>query len=288
MPAAPITTLEQAQALERACERRLTPCDGGQVVWRLWGPPGGPPVLLLHGGSGSWNHWVRNIQALVEAGHRVLVPDLPGFGESDRPTGARDADGLLPALEAGAARLLGSAALPVVGFSFGGLTAGLWAQAHPARFAGLVLVGAPALSAERLPPLPLRAWSAQADGPARDAVHRHNLRVLMLAQDASVDALAVALHGANVPRDRLRRRTLMLTDALARLLPGLRCPVAGIWGEHDVLYRDGRMALVQQVLCTAPGFCGLERVPGAGHWVAYEAAPAFDRALVSLLQRLVR
>lgn len=281
----PVSTLDHVRALDAAAELRTTPCADGQVVWRSWGPAGGPPTLLLHGGAGSWNHWVRNIAALAGAGRRVIVPDLPGFGDSHRPAGASDANDLLDVLEGGLSSLVGPTPVAAAGFSFGALTAGLWAQAHPRRFERLVLVGAPALSAERLPPLPLRAWAGEPEGPARDAVHRHNLRVLMLSCDAAVDDLAVALHAANVPRDRLRRRTLMLTDALARVLPQLRCAVGGIWGEHDVLYRGGRMALVARLLASAPGLCGLEVVPGAGHWVAYEAPQAFDRALLQQLQR---
>jgi 2-hydroxy-6-oxonona-2,4-dienedioate hydrolase len=47
--------------------------------------PGLPPVVLFHGGSGSWTHWVRNIQPLVAAGRQVIAADLPGFGDSASP-----------------------------------------------------------------------------------------------------------------------------------------------------------------------------------------------------------
>lgn len=283
----PISTLAAAAALQARAERRGTPCGPGELVWHCWGPgrsrAGTRPVVLLHGGSGSWNHWVRNIDALLDSGRQVIVPDLPGFGDSACPDGLNDADGQLPWLEQGLQQLLGDAAVDLVGFSFGGLASGLWAAAHPRRVAHLVLVGAPALSAERLPPLPLQLWERAAPGPARDAAHRHNLRTLMLARDDSVDELAVALHAANLPRDRLRRRRLMLSDALARTLPALGCAVSGIWGELDVLYRH-RLPLIGQVLATAPGFRALALLPGAGHWVAYEAAGAFDRALLQALQ----
>ncbi len=152
----------------------------------------------------------------------------------------------------------------------------------PARVARLVLVGAPALSAERLAPLDLRPWERHPPGEARLAVHRHNLLQLMVADAASATPLAVALHAANVERDRLRRRRLMLTDALARLLPELACPVHGIWGAQDVLYAQ-RLPLIGQVLGTAPGFAGLALLPGAGHWVAWEAAEAFNAALAAAL-----
>ena len=276
------TTLQAAQALQDRAVRHHTPSGPGTLVWHVWGQ--GRPTLLLHGGSGSWNHWVRNIDALVAAGRMVIAPDLPGFGDSAGPPELQDADGQWPLLSQGLTQWLGGAAVDAVGFSFGGLTAALWAQAEPTRFARLVLVGAPALSSERLPPLPLRMWERAAPGPERDAIHRHNLRTLMLAHDESVDDLAVALHAANLPRDRLRRRKLMLTDLLARTLPTLDVPVAGIWGEHDVLYRN-RLDLVARVLATAPRFAGLQVVPDAGHWVQYERAEAFDQALARALRQ---
>lgn len=92
----------------------------------------------------------------------------------------------------------------------------------------------------------------------------------------------MALHAANVERDRLRQRRLMLTDAVAQLLPQLACPVHGIWGALDVLYAS-RLPLIGQVLGTASGYRGVTLVPDAGHWVAFEAAGAFNAALAAAL-----
>jgi 2-hydroxy-6-oxonona-2,4-dienedioate hydrolase len=275
--------MDEVDALQGRAERRTTPCGDGAIVWRRWGPAAGQPVLLLHGGSGSWTHWLRNIEPLARAGHAVWVPDLPGFGESAAPPDGQDADVLPGWLEQGLDALIGNTPLDVVGFSFGALVAGLWAQAQPARLARLVLVGSPGLSAELLPPLDLQRWDLLPAGPASLAAHRHNLRQLMLAHEAAATPLAVALHARNVERDRLRRRRLMLTDALVPILPRLRCPVHGIWGALDVLYRH-RLPLIQQVLSTASDFRSLELLPEAGHWVQFEAAEAFNAALARALQ----
>jgi pimeloyl-ACP methyl ester carboxylesterase len=279
--------LAEVDALRRDAERIETPCGDGALVWRRWGPRSGRPVLLLHGGSGSWTHWVRNIEPLVLAGLHVLAPDMPGFGEFDKPPDGHDADVLPSWLERGLQSLVGDTPVEVVGFSLGGLVAGLWAQAVPARVTRLVLVGSPGLSAELLPPLDLRRWDHLPTGAARDAVHRHNLLQLMLAREESATALAVALHAANVERDRLRKRRLMLTDALVPVLTGLSCPVHGIWGAQDVLYRH-RLVLIDEVLARAPDFVSLDLLPQAGHWVQFEAAGAFNAALASALSASTR
>src|SRR3954465_1041367 len=46
----------------------------------------GPPGLLVHGHSGSWHNWLENIPPLAER-HRVIAPDLPGFGASEMVDG---------------------------------------------------------------------------------------------------------------------------------------------------------------------------------------------------------
>ncbi len=275
--------MDQVEALQRGAERTETTCGSGTMVWRRWGPAGGRPVLLLHGGSGSWTHWLRNIEPLARAGHAVWVPDLPGFGESAAPPDGHDADVLPGWLERGLESLIGGTPLDMVGFSLGALVASLWAKAVPARVARLVLVGSPGLSAELLPPLDLQRWDLLPAGAPSLAAHRHNLLQLMLADPASASGLAVALHARNVERDRLRKRRLMLTDALVPILPRLRCPVHGIWGAMDVLYRH-RLPLIQRVLSTAPDFRSLELLPAAGHWVQFEAAEAFNAALARALQ----
>jgi haloalkane dehalogenase len=54
------------------------------------GPPGAAPVLLLHG-EPSWSYLYRRmIPKITEAGHRCVVPDLVGFGRSDKPTEKTD------------------------------------------------------------------------------------------------------------------------------------------------------------------------------------------------------
>jgi 2-hydroxy-6-oxonona-2,4-dienedioate hydrolase len=267
-------------ALERGATVRHTPCGAGQMVWHVWGE--GRPLVLLHGGSGSWTHWVRNIDALVAAGRQVIVPDLPGFGDSAQPGQGSDANALPEPLEAGMQALLGQQACDVAGFSFGGMTAGLWAAQHPGRFARLVVIGAPGLGLASRRMVALTPWRHIEDADQRDTIHRHNLAALMLADPEAIDDLALAVHKANVVRDRMKGRSLAFTDALARALRVVACPVSAIYGEADALYR-GRMAEVAPVFEAAADFRGLTLIPDAGHWVQFERPDAFHAALLSAL-----
>ena len=276
-----VRTIAHAEAIDRAARRHLVACGAGTMLWRSWGDSG-DPVVLLHGGSGSWNHWVRNIAPLLAAGRQVWVPDLPGFGDSASPPKGGDADALPEPMETALRSLLGDAAVDLVGFSFGTMVAAFIAAQWPRRARRLVLSGAPALGIDRADKLVLLPWLHLAPGLERDAAMRENLARLMLAQPESNDDLALALHAPNLERDRMRLRKLSRTDIMLRTLPKIACPVYGIWGEQDVLYR-GVQDRIASAMSVAPDFRSLTLIPGAGHWAQYERADEFNRALIAAL-----
>jgi pimeloyl-ACP methyl ester carboxylesterase len=118
---------------------------------------------------------------------------------------------------------------------------------------------------------------------AQNQVHRHNLMALMLEWPTSLDDLALSLHAANVQRDRMPRRRLSSTDIVARTLPQLPVPVSAIFGAHDALYRERLSELQAAMPRLAQRWGQWHTVAGAGHWVQYEAAQAFDGALQQVL-----
>jgi 2-hydroxy-6-oxonona-2,4-dienedioate hydrolase len=275
----------EVQQLLASATRLETPCGEGRMVWHRWSPAARGnclPVVLLHGGSGSWTHWLRNIEALVGSGREVLAADLPGFGDSALPPRGRDADALPEPIEAGLRVLLGNAACELVGFSFGGMVAGLLAAQFPARAARLVLVAAPGLGIASRNTVVLTAWRHLSDPAERERVHRGNLAALMLYRPEAISALALRLHTDNTLRDRMKGRRLAYTDILARALESVSCPVHAIYGREDALYRQRQEALAP-VLQAAPDFRGMHWVEGAGHWVQFEQHQAFDRLLLALL-----
>jgi 2-hydroxy-6-oxonona-2,4-dienedioate hydrolase len=278
----------EALALLQGAVRHETPCGAGVMVWHVWGDQTGgsahPPLVLLHGGSGSWTHWVRNIETMLASGREVYVPDLPGFGDSAVPAQGSDADALPDPVEQGLRLLLGGRACDLVGFSFGAMVGGFIAGLFPARVARLVLVGAPGLGIAPLQPVDLRGWRHLSEPAEREAVHRGNLAALMLHHKESINELALRAHMANVPRDRMKGRRLSRTDALAQALLKVQCPVDAIYGSEDVLYL-GKMDQLAQTLRQMPNFKSFTTIEDAGHWVQFERASAFNKTLLAILNQ---
>ena len=275
----------EIQRLLARATRLETPCGDGAMVWHVWQPvrpTGRPPVVLLHGGSGSWTHWLRNIDALLAAGRQVYAADLPGFGDSALPPSGSDADVLPEPVEQGLQLLLGDAACELVAFSFGGMVAGFIAAQFPARAQRLVLVGAPGLGVASRNTITLTRWRHLSDPVEREAVHRQNMAALMLYRPESITALALRLHSDNTLRDRMKGRHLAYSDVLAHTLADVRCPVHAIYGREDALYRQRQDAL-PQAFNAAQDFRGLQWIEGAGHWVQFEQPAAFDAALAAVL-----
>lgn len=254
----------------------------GPMVWHAWGPLEGAVMVLLHGGSGSWMHWIRNIAPLVAQGHRVLAVDLPGFGDSAAPAQGGDVDALIEPLHTAWQLLKGpdlDAAL--IGFSFGGMTAALWLAAYPEDAKRLVMVGSPGLGLTVPDRIPLKGWRHLPTEALQAEAHRHNLMALMLKHERSLDALAMAVHAANVKRDRMPRRRLSSTPIVAAALPQIQCPLHVIYGEGDALYKGRWPEVAALFKDQAPRLTSWHLVPDSGHWVQYERPDAFQLALLA-------
>ena len=96
----------------------------------------GPPLLLLHGGTGSHRHWDRVFPALAQR-FDVHAPDLPGYGLSPDVPDLGDGDAYVGLAAASLSPLVPAAGVHVVGFSFGGAVAAGVARAWGARVARL-------------------------------------------------------------------------------------------------------------------------------------------------------
>jgi pimeloyl-ACP methyl ester carboxylesterase len=253
-------------------ERIETPCGDGAMVWRCWG--GGPPLVLLHGGYGSWMHWIRNVLPLSRQ-FRVIAPDLPGLGESATPSEPWTAEGLAAIIIEGLDIVLPQGAMPhLAGFSFGGVIGGNVAAQLGDRVRGFTVVGSNGLGLERSP-TPLERVAPAASEAEEFATHRYNLNQLMIADPDKIDELALYLQKTNHARARMRSRRFSRSGALVAALPRITARLDGIWGERDATaypHLDERARILRSFQPKAR----FAVVPGAGHWVQYEAADRFN------------
>ena len=264
--------------LETSARRWTVPTSAGPMVWRAWGQ--GPPLVLLHGASGAWSHWVRNVKPLA-AERCVFAPDMPGFGESGDCPEPHTAERLAAFVAEGIDAAV-SASFDMAGFSMGGVIGGIAAAALRERVRRLVLIGAGGLDlpVAESPPL-VRPADRTSSDQLRNA-HRENLARVMIARREAVDELAVEVQARNVARARFRSGNIPIEGALRKALPGIRARMAAMYGALDAFcgpYLHERRALFEHV---QPGM-EFRVIPGAGHWVNYEASEVVNAMLYELL-----
>ena len=267
-------------ALESRCTRFDTPCGTGTMAWRRWGS--GRPLMLLHGGSGSWKHWVRNIDPLSRR-HQLWAADMPGFGDSAEPPAPTDFVSISAAIIEGIRTLLpGDRELDLVGFSLGSHVAQYVAHALAGRIRRLVLVNGHLVGEfMHTPQQMLERWRTVRDRAERLAIFRRNLETLMVADPAHVDALALHIYEIDLAQARTRPgKFLHLRDQT--LIGRLVCPITAIAGALDPLGKPTPAAQSARLLQLQPT-ARIHLVEGAGHWVAYEAADAFNRLIEQAL-----
>ncbi len=138
--------LDRVEALEHAAhvEHRWIPTNGIRLHVVTAGPPGGRPVVLLHGFPELWYGWRKQIPALAGAGFRLVMPDQRGYNLSDKPRGV--ASYRLDALAAdilGLLDALGYARVQLVGHDWGATVGWYLATLHPRRIERLVVLNVP-------------------------------------------------------------------------------------------------------------------------------------------------
>lgn len=277
---------QDVAALAAKAQRLETPGPNGPAVWHRW-EGGGPTLVLLHGGWGSWTHWYRAIPLLTPH-FTLLAPDTPGFGDSAAPPKPTSPDDIADILVAGLDQLVPAGeTFHLAGFSFGGLIGSVVASKTPGRCRSFVMVGASGFGVLHAPP---QGTALAEDGMTDDEIdelQRRNLQILMMRDPANIDDLAVHIHRRNLERGRIRSRPISLTDRLLRALPDIKAAMAGIWGEYDITVMgqeglDKRREIIHSFQPDAP----FHVIKGAGHWVMYEAAEEFADTLTGTLKTL--
>ncbi len=208
-----LETIESVAATSKAVRLPMGPHGaggGGTMMWHIFGEGSGkPPLLLFHGGSGSWIHWIRNVLPLSQH-YTVYAADLPGLGDSDPPDDVRDVWSVTHCVNTAVDALLpkDQAVLPHR----------LLVRRHgvgPSRDAD-----ARAHQAHRLRRRGRPQGHAQAHREAAQAARRRcrrrlladearrNLELLMLHDPRKIDGVAIYMQIMNTTRARTRSRDM--------------------------------------------------------------------------------
>ena len=286
---AAVAAAEVARVAAAARQRIDTPCGDGTMPWRVWGTPvpDRAPLVLLHGGSGSWTHWLRNIERFA-ADRLVLAPDLPGLGDAAELPAPYTVEQAAATVDAGLQSALRRAFRPHAGattadpappahchiaaFSWGCTLAGQIAALRGPQVRSLALIGPAAIGPFPLAKMqPLRKRWRGITALELDEVNRHNLGQLMLHDPASIDDLAVHLQIENTNRARFNSPQFARSEILLAALARTDQPLAVVYGEFDgPVYPhldDRRMRLLR-----ARPDLEFHVAPNAGHWAQYEWA----------------
>ncbi|MEX5363578.1 alpha/beta fold hydrolase [Pseudomonas guariconensis] len=257
--------------------------DGLQLHYQDVGT--GEAVVFIHGsgpGASGHSNFKRNYPQFADAGYRAIVPDLPGYGASDKPQTAYTLDFFVEAL-LGLLDALDIQRCTLVGNSLGGAIAIAIALRQPQRVARLVLMAPGGLMDKAQYYLQMegiqRMAAAFASGELRDAAGMRRLLGLQLFDPSLIDDDTVAERVAVVAEQPPCVLSTMEVPNMAEQLSQLACPILGFWGMNDKFCPvSGANTLMQA--CQRIRFVLLSE---CGHWVMVEHRELFNRECLAFL-----
>lgn len=276
-----MNSMEDVQRLDAQAERYETPCGDGGMVWRKWGS--GTPVVLFHGGSGSWTHWVRNIPVLAEE-FEVWSADIPGLGDSANAPDMTTPQSCAEVAAAGLRQLIPAERAPqLVCFSFGSHVGTLMAKIVGNHLKNMLIIGTAALGIKREPFNFPKERMNMTEADKLD-VHRRVLEILMISRPERIDDFAIQLQADNIRKARFRSRPHASSDTVRQTLADVKIPLRTIWGANDIVAHPS-LDTVLEILREHHPELKSEIIPDAGHWVMFEQADAFNAALLGMLRQ---
>jgi pimeloyl-ACP methyl ester carboxylesterase len=251
---------------------------GHRLHYEVEGPAAGPVVVLVHGLGGRAEDW-RNLAPLIaKAGFRVYLPDLIGYGRSQKPAdfsySVHDEAGVV----LGFLDALGLQQVDLGGWSMGGAIVQHVAADHPERVRRLMLFDSAGLFV--LPTWDTRLFTP--DNPAQ----LDQLDALLMPDPPNVpgfvarDILRVSNHRAWIIH---RALDTMLTgqDATDKLLPQLKMPVLIVWGSEDRITPLSLGETMHRMLPQSE----FDVVPGCGHLAPGQCAPQMAPKVIEFLKQ---
>jgi epoxide hydrolase 4 len=264
----------------------------------------GELVILLHGLLEFWYSWRYQIPALSKR-FKVVVPDLRGYNDSDKPQAGYDLDTLSQDI-CGLIQALGYKRAHIVGHDWGGTIAWHFAQHFPEHLGKLAILGAP--HPQRLRQAILSNWEqvqrswyflALNFPGLPDWLIEQNLRPLLsnMFQQQAVRKSAFTRFDTDLYQVALQKPGVIGSVAKhAQQFLSLRAwwqdwramqatiinPTLVMWGEEDSLLCP---SLLQNLETLVQAPYELKAVPVCGHWIQQEAPDTVNRELLNFLSQ---
>jgi pimeloyl-ACP methyl ester carboxylesterase len=251
----------------------------------------GRPVVLLHGFPDSGRLWRHQVAPLADAGFKVIVPDMRGYGASDKPAEIEAYNILFLVADVGA--VLDSAGVQqahVVGHDWGAAVAWALAAVAPERVDHLATLSVGHPSSFRAGGFEqlekswymllfqfesvAERWLSDDDWANFRAWGRHPDADAVIADLDSTASLTPGLnwYRANVPPESYLGPPIEL--------PAVQAPTMGIWSSEDPALTEGQMT---RSSAHVSGPWRYERLDGKGHWMQLEAPAEVNRLLLDFL-----
>jgi 4,5:9,10-diseco-3-hydroxy-5,9,17-trioxoandrosta-1(10),2-diene-4-oate hydrolase len=269
-------------------EGHYAQCANGYRIHYLdEGDKGAPVVVFLHGsgpGASGHSNFKGNYPALVKAGYRCIVPDLIGYGFSDKPT---DVDHPLSFFVECVRQTLDCAGIErctVVGNSLGGAVAVGLALDYPSLVDKLVLMAPGGLSElpeyQQMPGMQKMFKVFGSGEPVTPAVMKDLFATGLMYDPAHATDELVAERMQIMQIMNGHVMATMSVPVLTGRLSELDCPVLGFWGlEEKMMPENGIMALARNTR-----HLRLVLVSECGHWVMVEHEDMFNRTCVDFIR----
>lgn len=265
--------------------------NGVRLHTALAGPEDGEPVILLHGFPDAWFGWEDQIEPLVGAGFRVIVPDQRGYNLSDKPKGVASYQmGALVDDILGLANTLGYERFHLAGHDFGAMVSWNLAIHYPERVKRLAIANVPHPTVMRSylrthASQILMSWYAfffQIPYLPERLVQANNWHFLISAMPDDL---------SEEERDRYREvfrqdgaitgminwyRAIMRQRSHSKHSPKIKVPTIILWGKQDP-YISYEMALLSVDFCEDGQLITFE---DATHWVLHDEPEAISKYLV--------
>lgn len=257
--------------------RRIHYLDEGQ----------GPVVVLLHGsgnGACGYSNFKGNYPALVKAGYRTILPDLVGFGYSDKPADVEYPLSFFVECVKQTLDAIGVSKYTLLGNSLGGAVALGFALEHPQNVERLVLMAPGGLNDLpdylAMPGMAAMFATFNSGKPLTvDTMKEFFIKAFVVNPACVDDALVRERFELMKLQNPQVMKTMKVPNLTARL-GEIACPALTLWGLNENMMPDSGILRLAKGLKNGR----MVLVPNCGHWVMIEHRELFNRTVIDFLK----